>query len=393
MQAALVATAFAEQRSFLDMVSKSKKPSDADFPGLLAGMSKALMAVSEFKESKRRSKQFNHLSGVADGIPALGWVTMSPKPCPYIKDTLGSAQFYTNRVIKEFKDSDSKQVAWARSWSAVITELEKYVKQHHTTGPAWNPKGAAAVAPAAAPAPKPAAPKKAPAAAAPSGAARSGLFAELSKGGAVTSGLKKVDRSQMTHKNPALRGSSVVTAADAVKKPAAPKKVFGAPAKKKDPVFELQGKKWVCEYQVDNNSIVIDAEATNQTVYVYKCEKSTIQIKGKVSAITLDGCKKTALVFEDCVAACEIINCQSVQVQTTGNVATVSIDKTDGCQLYLSEASSGADIITAKSSEMNISVPVAGQEDMLEMAVPEQFKTTFDASAKKLVTEPTDIAG
>ena len=47
----------------------------------------------------------------AEGIPVLGWVTMKPKPCPFIKDTIGSAQFYTNRVLKDFKDKDPSQVA------------------------------------------------------------------------------------------------------------------------------------------------------------------------------------------------------------------------------------------------------------------------------------------
>lgn len=49
----------------------------------------------------------------------------------------------------------------------------------------------------------------------------------------------------MTHKNPELRASSVVKD---VPKPAAAasKPKFGAAAAaKKDPVFELQGKKWV----------------------------------------------------------------------------------------------------------------------------------------------------
>jgi hypothetical protein len=36
------------------------------------------------------------------------------------------------------------------------------------------------------------------------------LFSALNKGGDITKGLKKVDKSQMTHKNPALRASSVV---------------------------------------------------------------------------------------------------------------------------------------------------------------------------------------
>ena len=54
----------------------------------------------------------------------------------------------------------------------------------------------------------------------------------------------------------------------------------------------------------------------------------------------------------------------------------------------------GAEIITAKSSEMNISVPnpTDPDGDMLEMPVPEQFKTTFDPATKKLVTTMTDIA-
>ena len=38
------------------------------------------------------------------------------------------------------------------------------------------------------------------------------LFGELKKGENVTGGLKHVDKSQMTHKNPELRASSVVPA-------------------------------------------------------------------------------------------------------------------------------------------------------------------------------------
>lgn len=39
------------------------------------------------------------------------------------------------------------------------------------------------------------------------------MFAELNRGEEVTKGLRKVDKSEMTHKNPALRASSVVPAA------------------------------------------------------------------------------------------------------------------------------------------------------------------------------------
>ena len=53
---------------------------------------------------------------------------------------------------------------------------------------------------------------KAPApAAAPAGGAAA-VFAELNRGEDVTKGLRKVDKSEMTHKNPALRAGSVVPA-------------------------------------------------------------------------------------------------------------------------------------------------------------------------------------
>lgn len=36
------------------------------------------------------------------------------------------------------------------------------------------------------------------------------MFAELNRGEEVTKGLRKVDKSEMTHKNPALRAGGVV---------------------------------------------------------------------------------------------------------------------------------------------------------------------------------------
>lgn len=38
------------------------------------------------------------------------------------------------------------------------------------------------------------------------------MFAELNRGEEVTRGLRKVDKSEMTHKNPALRANNVVPA-------------------------------------------------------------------------------------------------------------------------------------------------------------------------------------
>ncbi len=41
------------------------------------------------------------------------------------------------------------------------------------------------------------------------------------------------------------------------------------------------------EYQQNNKNLVIDDCNMKQTVYIYKCQGSTIQIKGKVNSITV----------------------------------------------------------------------------------------------------------
>ncbi|KAF6107817.1 cyclase associated actin cytoskeleton regulatory protein 2 [Phyllostomus discolor] len=110
-------------------------------------------------------------------------------------------------------------------------------------------------------------------------------------------------------------------------------------------------------------------------------------MKGKINSITIDNCKKFALVFDNVVGIVEVINSKDIQMQVMGKVPTISINKTEGCHVYLSEDALDCEIVSAKSSEMNILIPQGG--DYREFPVPEQFKTTWDGS--KLVTEPAEI--
>jgi adenylyl cyclase-associated protein len=202
----------------------------------------------------------------------------------------------------------------------IINDLYNYVKEYHRTGLVWNQNGEnpetafskissqstgskaptpTATAPQPAPAqsaggpppPPPPPPvmtdfEDTPAKPAPAPTGASAVFAELNKGASVTSGLRKVDKSQMTHKNPSLRAGSTVSE-DAVKKPRPPtpnkpgKYVLKKPAK-----TELQGNKWVVENHDSNSNVVIEGEI-NHAVYIYGCKNSTIRIKGKVNAVTM----------------------------------------------------------------------------------------------------------
>ncbi|XP_012673848.2 adenylyl cyclase-associated protein 1 [Clupea harengus] len=389
--------AFAAERQLLVKASSSQKPSDSTLTSLLAPVSKIIQEVQSFRETNRSSPLFNHLSAVSESVPALGWIAMAPKPGPYVKEMQDAATFYTNRVLKDFKEKDKMHVDWVKAYLSVWTELQGYIKQHHTTGVTWSKTGAVASAGPAAPGgplPPPPGPPPPPmnlssSSGGDGGPTRNELFASINKGADITKGLKHVSANEMTHKNPNLRAGA--SALHSSPKPfTAPRPTAAAPARTLPPVFELDGKKWKVENQDGVQGLVISDTELKQVVYAYKCNKSTLQVKGKINSITIDNCKKMGLVFDDVVGIVEVINSRDVKVQVMGKVPTISVNKTDGCHIYLSKDSLSCEIVSAKSSEMNVLVP-GNDGDFTEIAVPEQFKTVWDG--KKLVTTATEIAG
>ena len=105
-QAALVSKAFHAQRGFLAVVAQSKDPKDANVINDLIKPTAALIGqVQEFREKNRAKRAIgDHLAALSEGIPALGWVVVAQKPVPHVTSAKESAEFYTNRVLKEFKD-------------------------------------------------------------------------------------------------------------------------------------------------------------------------------------------------------------------------------------------------------------------------------------------------
>jgi len=399
-QAELVLQAVNAQRDMLKVAAASKKPSDSVFQSLIQPTSDLMARIVALRDKGRTSKHFNHLSTVSEGIGALGWVCVSPTPGPHVADMRGGSEFYSNRILKEFKGNSQIHVDWVNGFNGYLKELQVFIKKHHTTGLTWNPRGGDAssvsvssssssssdsfIPPPPGPPPPPLTEEEMNRGVAPSkGPDISGVLASLNKGEAVTSGLKKVTNDMKT-KNRTDK-SSVVPA-----NIAKDSKATSAGGKKdtpsKPPKFALEGNKWTVEWQVNNKNVVISDTEAKQTVYIYKCKGTTVQIKGKVNAITIDDCSKTAVVFENCIASVEVVNSNSVEIQVIGRVPSFAIDKTSGCQLYLSKDSLDSEIVTSKSSEMNVLIPGAtADQDLVEMAIPEQYKTFVRNG--KLITE------
>jgi len=98
--------AFAAERKFLIITTKAKKP-DIQSPvymEILKELQTTMGAVGDIREANRGSPLFNHLTTLSEGIAMLGWITIEPKPADFVTETLSSAQFYGNRVLKDYKD-------------------------------------------------------------------------------------------------------------------------------------------------------------------------------------------------------------------------------------------------------------------------------------------------
>lgn len=151
-----------------------------------------------------------------------------------------------------------------------------------------------------------------------------------------------------THKNPSLRTGPAPFKAPVVENAMPMKTISPANAPiDKQPVFTRDGKKWLVvncyaalsdfispfyprekpalfterilfllqEYHKSNKDLLIDNVEMNNVIYMFRCQDSTLVIKGKVNSVVMDSCRKSSVVFDSLVSSIEFVNCQSVQMQ------------------------------------------------------------------------------
>ncbi|KAI7159023.1 adenylate cyclase-associated protein [Hortaea werneckii] len=437
-QASAVAKAFADQRRFLLTTTRAKKPdlqSPATFNDLLKDLQQDMGAVGDIRDSNRASPLKDHLAMAGEGIGALQWLLMEGKPGDFVGEIIGGAQMYGNRVLSAYKEKDQKHVKFVQAYYGLLKALLAYIKKHYPSGVTWNNSGIDAAqayrevsgqqdsGPPAAPPPPPsgagapppppplpnfdngAPPPPPPPGGAPQGSAGPGdmgaVFEQLNRGEAVTSGLKKVDKSQMTHKNPALRAQDSGEAGRSkspgpgIKPKPASMRQNSSPAtpKKAEGKKELDGNKWLIE-NWDAPAQPIEIEVSlQQSVLITKCNKTTIILKGKANAVSIDNSPRTQILVETLVSSIDIIKSPNFAAQVTGTLPTIMLDQVDGASVFLSkETVERTEVFTSKCSSINVVLPPEKDEDdSSEVPVPEQIKTYVKGG--KLVSEIVEHAG
>lgn len=415
--------AYVETSKFLEACSMAIKPDmqSAEFGEALKPISSKIQEINEFKEFQRSSKYSSYLSSICEGFPVFSWVTTTT-PQGLVDSYKEAAQFWTNRILKEFRESDPVSVEWVKLFLSGFDELKKYIKANQTTGPTYSSKSgiplldalkkvsSSSVAPPVTPPtsagnpppppPPPAPPanvfevKKDEAKSAESGD-MTAVFAELSKGENITSGLKKVDKAELKKQKELNKPVPASKPAVNNKPPSKPKKPQDISIK--EPKKELVGNKWfVMDFINEPSPIVIEGATLGESVFVGKCINSIIQVKGKVNSITFNECKGSSLVIDSCVAGVDFIKCEKFGLQVDGYCPMITTDKCDGGNVYLSKESINAEISTSCTTAMNVNLPIGEDDEFVEFAIPEQLVHKFDLNkgkSGKFLSEVFEHAG
>ena len=111
-----------EQKEFLRLATTKVQPTDKQLiQDMAKPLSICLAPLLEFAGQHRASSFFHHFSAISEGSLAFNWVFVvshemrnfikspdflilkSPAPVSFIGDMRDSAQYFTNRVVQEYK--------------------------------------------------------------------------------------------------------------------------------------------------------------------------------------------------------------------------------------------------------------------------------------------------
>jgi adenylyl cyclase-associated protein len=341
--------------------------------------------------------------------------------------------------VTDWFPRDKSHVEFIQAYYRVFNALIAYIKEHFPGGLTWNNKdgvdamdalqqiqsgaaGAAANNTSAPPPPPPLPmfdsqvggpppPQPPPPRAngtSGGGGDMSAVFDQLNQGSAITAGLRKVDKSEMTHKNPSLRASSTVpvrsnsqtsisSSNSRTKSPIPSKKPKPESMRTKKPARkELDGNKWIVENFENTGSEVVEIQAQlTHSILISRCNKCVVKVTGKANAISIDNCTGLSILVESLVSGLDVIKSPKFQVQVDGVVPTVQMDQVDGATVYLGNQSLETELFTSKSTAVNIVLPpkedADGDGDYKECALPEQIRSVVKNGV--IVSEIVDHAG
>merc|ERR1719242_1563797 len=392
----------------LSVAHKVKKPSQADAMKFLEEYSQCFPKIKKLDRANRKKDPFmydarEHLSTLQELISAFQWVITPVEgvPAAVPKNNGESCIFRVDKMNKKL-DGDEKKAGLAlrkclMTWNKAHCE---FVNANFKMGLEYNPKGgdllgAKVDAPAKA-APAKSEEKKAPAKKKPAAKkkAAGNLISALNKGGAVTSGLKKVDKSMKTkyRKKEDRVGKVTMKTKKALKK------------KLPDPKKVKRGFTWQISYHTEgvNTWGEDDGISKKMGVYFTQCFDCGLIVEAKCKAACIDSCKKVKVQVMDIISTVEIVNSQSVTLYCKGVIPSVTLDKCSSVNIVLCPEAVKKDeegkrhlptVITSCTTASNLEFwtnPDDYESESVTIPFPEQFENHVSLAEKAITIVPVD---
>lgn len=138
----------------------------------------------------------------------------------------------------------------------------------------------------------------------------------------------------------------------------------------------------------------IEIEASiSHSILISKCTNTTVIIKGKANAVTIENTNRLSLVLDSLVSSVDAVKSQNFALQVLGSVPTVLMDQIDGAQVYFSKESTSTRIFHSKSAGINLNVITGPDDDYKELPLPAQICSYYDEEKGDLVDEIVSHAG
>lgn len=183
-------------------------------------------------------------------------------------------------------------------------------------------------------------------------------------------------------------------------KASAPVKPAAAKPNDAAPKVQLEGNKWIIEKGRNQaEPVLITPESMSQAVIIEDCENIKIRVDGKVTAVSVNRCKRLTLQVGDLVSNIEAMSTTRSDFILLGTVPTVVIDSSEGVRLILNEKSRNTQVLSSKCAEINLVIGAGlinkatdDAEEQTEIALPFQFRSILNDDGS-VTTEAVKHAG
>ena len=127
-------------RGIVVLATKSKSPGEDLQAALTPHLAQTQDSIKAIQATRVDRDWDRHYKAISEMLPCNSWVLMKGLPANCAKDALGAAEFWTNKIRKDFKD-DEAQIDFCNMVKKTLNELATYIEKYHKTGLTWNPKG------------------------------------------------------------------------------------------------------------------------------------------------------------------------------------------------------------------------------------------------------------